>query len=325
MNKELKHFKVFCHLDEENNPIIHEITMDKKGSVRLHSHPELQSEVYYTLLMVQKEKGEGKVRNYNYRGDREFPVKGCLQFYFSLIHRKFEQYIDDITFVTKNNDHPQFIRCDNDRLEDYLELIKRKTKNRERFNREDVWSEKAFYEANQRKLLTARDNIFKRQFMNGIERIERYGVNLDFIFKNKIDTDRKRRGAVSTQKYYFSSGISSRASRTRGNWRHNSIRRDGFISVTVELTKDWFKDVNKAGIAVIDSKNHGKLITLAAEPIKGGYLIDAVVPNKGTQKKYIIQKYKITKNVVTGEWEAHRKNRTSPPEITPATPLLQKV
>lgn len=306
MDKHIKRFKIFCHLDEEKNPVIHEITMTENGAVHLHGHPELQSEVYYNLLMIQKEKGEGK-QKYSYRG-WNYEVKGCLQFYFSLIHGKFEKYINDIEFETKDKDNPVFYRCDNHRLAEYLELIKRKTAKRERFDRESVWSEAAFYENNQQKLLTKRDDIFKQQFIAGVERFERYSINLDFSVKDII-VPKKTRNSITTSKYYFQSALSSRCSTSRSSWRRNPHKTDGCINIVVEVTKDWFKDINRNNIAVINSKNHGKLFVITAEPNKTGYLVDAVVCSSGTQIRYIIQKYQITKNVVTGEWEAQRKNK----------------
>jgi hypothetical protein len=308
--KEAKDFYVFCHTDEEGRPVVHRITINETGSVKIHDHPELQSEVYYNLLMVQKEKGEGSNNlRYSYRG-YAYPVKGCLQFYFSLIHKKFDSYMKGIYFQTLNENHIDFDRYDNQRIEDYLEKIKLKTLNRTRFNREDVWSEEAFLKANLQRMKFRRENIVNTKFGEGTERFHRYNINFDLsIVGDHIESSGKSRGTVITDKFAFRSFIGSRCSTSRSTWRKGPMRREGSVTVSLTITKDWFKEVNKAGLAVVETKKHGKFFVAAAMPYDGGYLVHGVVPNKGTTKKYIVQKFHIKRNPVDGTWDATRKNK----------------
>jgi|ERR1035437_193663 hypothetical protein len=305
--KDIKSFNIFCHLDEEKNPVAHTITIDEKGSTKLHDHPELQSEVYYHLLMVQKVKAEA-TSGYGYRGLR-YPVKGCLQFYFSLIHRKFEKYLDNIDFTTQDTDDEGFNRYDNNRLENYLYKIKKKTETRIRFNREAVWSEQASLKENQEYIKYKQKTILDNAFINGVEYFPRYSISLNINLNNNLPQKNSKR-TLATDKYTFNSAIDSRCSSARSNWKKGPIKRDGFIAVNIGITNAWFSEVRRRGIANITSETHGKMFVLDAKEYKNGYLVDGVVCSKGTEKKYVVQHFYIIKNEATNKWDVTRKNKT---------------
>lgn len=305
----VKEFNVFCHFSDTNEPIYHKVTIDKKGSVKLHGHPELQSEVYYHLLMVQKEKAESAKRQYYY-GGYPYEVSGCLQFYFSLIHKKFEKHLDRIKFVHKHEDTFELARGDNQRLDDYLEKIRLKTRDRQRFDRAMYWSEEACYRQN----MNDRNNRLRRrftdEFYSGIEKFPRYVVSLDYFLLDNIRS--KFKDAPEDAKYHFTSSISSRCSTSSRTWGFNDGKRDGYMQVTIAVTKDWYSEVKRKGIACIETEKHGKFFVLSAKAHKNGYIVDGVVQSSGTKKRYIIQTFYIERNVVTGAWEATRKNNVHP-------------
>ena len=317
MAKSVKVFNIFCRNDEEGNPILHKITITETGAVRLHDHPELQSEVYYHLLMVQKLKGELD-NSYRWRPRQEYQCPGCLQFYFSLIHKKFEKHIDGIAFRTaESTGNVNYTRADNDRIEHYLEKIREKTSRRETFNREDYWSERAFYNYNIGYWERKRNEIFNKLFSRGIDKIDRYDTSLSVAFVSNVG-QRSTMFKRVTENYAFISSMSQRCSSSRGGWNTTGRKHDGYMNVSLVLHNSWWANIRSKGLAVIESEKHGKFFVLQAIPEGSGLLVDGIVQSSGTKKGYTVKTFYIEKNSVTGGWNVKRKNnpRNSKIEVT---------
>ncbi len=310
--KEIKEFNIFCRNNEEGKPLIHKITITKEGAVHLHDHPELQSEVYYHLLMVQKVKTEVDPKR-SWRRQTEYQCSGCLQFYFSLINKKFDKYIEGITFKTENSeDNINYDRADNIRIEHYLEKIKAALTRRISFNREEYWSEKAFYANNVRWWKERRTRIFNDLFFSGVERFPRYYISLDMLFVPKIgESYFKTLSHTTTSNYSFNSRLAKRCSSSHTHsWsKRNIIHHDGSINLELVLTPNWWKNIRNTGMAVITSETHGKFFTLQAIPHERGFLVDGIVAASGTMKNYEIKTFYIVKNMATNEWIVKRKNK----------------
>lgn len=304
----VKEFNIFCHIDEAGEVVNHKVTIDKKGSVCLHGHPELQSEVYYHLLMVQKEKADPQNLRYSYRG-YAYPVSGCLQFYFSLIHKKFEQHLKNITFETKDKDHVMYSRGDNERIEHYLEKVREKTAGRQPFDREQFWSEKAFERNHKEYLRYNLNRIVNEAFSTGVERFPRYIISIAVAVGKSIPNIEAP--GNRTDQYSFRSHLDTRCSSSRTSYRGKKYTNKGTIGISLTITKDWFKDVYRKKLSSITTDKHGKMFVLSAEEtgVADRYLVDAVVPGAGTRKHYTVQTFLLTKNIVTDAWMAQRKNK----------------